>query len=69
MPAVLIETAFISNPGDVRLLSDPTFLQNIAAGIAAGVKAYAGAVPPPAAIPTNDARRLCSASTTPDSAG
>jgi N-acetylmuramoyl-L-alanine amidase len=45
MPAVLIETGFISNPGDVRLLGDPAFLQNLAAGIAAGVKAYAGAVP------------------------
>lgn len=45
MPAVLIEAAFISNPGDVGLLSDPAFLQNVAAGIAAGVKAYAGALP------------------------
>jgi N-acetylmuramoyl-L-alanine amidase len=45
MPAVLVETGFISNPGDVRLLGDPDFLQNVAAGIAAGVKAYAGAVP------------------------
>ena len=45
MPAVLVETGFISNPGDVQLLADPGFLQNVAAGIAAGVKAYAGAVP------------------------
>jgi N-acetylmuramoyl-L-alanine amidase len=45
MPAVLIETGFISNPGDVRLMQDPAFLQNVAAGIAAGVKAYAGALP------------------------
>jgi N-acetylmuramoyl-L-alanine amidase len=45
MPAVLIETGFISNPGDVRQLSDPAFLQNVAVGIAAGVKAYAGALP------------------------
>jgi N-acetylmuramoyl-L-alanine amidase len=45
MPAVLIETGFISNPGDVQLLSDGSFLQNVAAGIAAGVKAYAGALP------------------------
>jgi N-acetylmuramoyl-L-alanine amidase len=48
MPAVLIETGFISNPGDVRLLGDPNFLQNVAAGIAAGVKSYAGALPPAA---------------------
>ncbi len=45
MPAVLVETGFISNPGDVQLLSDPAFLQSVATGIAAGVKAYAGAVP------------------------
>jgi N-acetylmuramoyl-L-alanine amidase len=45
MPAVLIETGFISNVGDVRLLADPAFLQNVAAGIAAGVKSYAGALP------------------------
>jgi N-acetylmuramoyl-L-alanine amidase len=45
MPAVLIETAFISNPHDAALLASPAFLQNMAAGIASGVKAYAG-VPP-----------------------
>jgi len=43
MPAVLIETAFITNPGDVALLRQPAFWQNVAQGIANGVKAYAGA--------------------------
>jgi len=42
MPAVLIETAFVTNPGDVTLLRQPSFLQNVAQGIANGVKAYAG---------------------------
>ncbi|HZO92907.1 MAG TPA: N-acetylmuramoyl-L-alanine amidase [Candidatus Baltobacteraceae bacterium] len=42
MPAVLIETAFVTNPGDVALLRQPAFLQNLAQGIADGVKAYAG---------------------------
>jgi N-acetylmuramoyl-L-alanine amidase len=42
MPAVLIETAFISNPNDAQRLSSPAFLQNMAQGIANGVKAYAG---------------------------
>ncbi len=42
MPAVLIETAFATNPGDVTLLRQPSFLQNVAQGIANGVKAYAG---------------------------
>ena len=45
MPAVLIETAFISNPHDASLLASSAFLQNMAAGIANGVKAYAGAPP------------------------
>jgi N-acetylmuramoyl-L-alanine amidase len=45
MPAVLIETGFISNPGDVGFLSDPGFLQRVAAGIAAGVRAYTAAAP------------------------
>jgi N-acetylmuramoyl-L-alanine amidase len=42
MPAVLIETAFATNPGDVALLRQPSFLQNVAQGIANGVKTYAG---------------------------
>ena len=41
MPAVLIETAFVTNPGDVALLRQPSFLQNVAQGIANGIKAYA----------------------------
>jgi N-acetylmuramoyl-L-alanine amidase len=45
MPAVLIETAFISNAHDAALLADTNALQNIALGIAAGVRAYAGTVP------------------------
>jgi N-acetylmuramoyl-L-alanine amidase len=43
MPAVLIETAFVTNPGDVTLLRQSSFLQSLAQGIANGVKAYAGA--------------------------
>jgi N-acetylmuramoyl-L-alanine amidase len=43
MPAVLIETAFVTNPGDAALLHQPSFLQNLAQGIANGVKAFAGA--------------------------
>jgi N-acetylmuramoyl-L-alanine amidase len=42
MPAVLIESAFVTNAGDVALLRQPSFLQNVAQGIANGVKAYAG---------------------------
>ncbi len=42
MPAVLVETAFLTNAGDVALLRQPSFLQNVAQGIANGVKAYTG---------------------------
>jgi N-acetylmuramoyl-L-alanine amidase len=42
MPAVLIETAFVTNPADAELLHQPSFLQSLAQGIANGVKAFAG---------------------------
>ncbi len=42
MPAVLVETGFISNPGDVARFQSPAFLESMAQGIANGVKEYAG---------------------------
>ncbi len=42
MPAILIETAFLSNPDDAQLLKSPAFLQKIAVAIADGVGDYAG---------------------------
>lgn len=42
MPAVLVETAFLSNPQDAAKLRNPAFLQNVAQGIADGVRDYAG---------------------------
>jgi N-acetylmuramoyl-L-alanine amidase CwlD len=54
MPAVLVETAFLSNPDDAAKLKNPAFLQNIAQGIADGIGDYAGsprnAVPPQASM-------------------
>jgi N-acetylmuramoyl-L-alanine amidase len=43
MPAVLIETAFISNPSEERLLRDPTVQQRIADGIVRGIVRFLGA--------------------------
>jgi N-acetylmuramoyl-L-alanine amidase len=40
MPAVLVETAFMSNPGDAALLRSPEFLQRVARAIADGVGDY-----------------------------
>ena len=58
MPAVLIETAFVTNPGDVELLRQPSFLQNVAQGIANGVKAFAGTPARTRQQAVADARRL-----------
>jgi N-acetylmuramoyl-L-alanine amidase len=38
MPAVLIETAFLSNPGEARLLADEDFHRLVADGIVAAVR-------------------------------
>jgi N-acetylmuramoyl-L-alanine amidase len=40
MPAVLVETAFISNPSEARKLRDPAFLESAAQAIAKGIQHY-----------------------------
>ncbi|NNM92666.1 MAG: hypothetical protein HKL92_04930 [Candidatus Eremiobacteraeota bacterium] len=50
MPACLVETAFLSNPDDFALLTDPAWRQKVAVAIADGIADYAGA-PPPAIQP------------------
>lgn len=40
MPAILVETAFISNPYEAELLSTNTFRQNCAIGIANGIAEF-----------------------------
>ena len=39
-PSALVETAFINNPHEVKLLKDPAFQQRMAQQLANGVKAY-----------------------------
>jgi N-acetylmuramoyl-L-alanine amidase len=41
MPAVIVETAFISNPGEEKLIADPAWLDKAAGAIAAGIREYA----------------------------
>jgi N-acetylmuramoyl-L-alanine amidase len=41
MPAILVETAFLSNSGDAELLRSSAFLQKVAGGIADGIGDYA----------------------------
>jgi len=43
MPAVLVETAFLSNPDDRALLRSPDWLEKVARAIADGIGDYAGA--------------------------
>ncbi|HEY9086168.1 MAG TPA: N-acetylmuramoyl-L-alanine amidase [Candidatus Tyrphobacter sp.] len=47
MPAVLVETAFLSNPGDLARLTSPTWRQRLAEAIADGIETYARENPPP----------------------
>ncbi len=42
MPAVLIETAFLSNPREEELLQDPAFQKKIAQGIVEAIKKFKG---------------------------
>ena len=42
MPAVLVETAFLSNTHDSELLARPAFLDKLAQGIANGVMEFTG---------------------------
>ncbi len=51
MPAILVETAFLTNPGDFAMLTSPAWRQKVAEAIAQGIGDYAGA--PPAA-PSSD---------------
>jgi N-acetylmuramoyl-L-alanine amidase len=39
-PSALVETAFINNPREVKLLKDPLFQVNMAKQLATGIRAY-----------------------------
>ena len=40
MPAILVESGFLTNPSDAKLLDDDAFLDALAAGIAGGLEHY-----------------------------
>ena len=44
-PGVLVETGFISHPGEEKKLNDPVYLEKIARGIAEGIVSYHGSLP------------------------
>ena len=50
MPAMLVETAFISNPDEEKRLADPTFQRTLASAILDGIDRYFSRQPPPGTL-------------------
>lgn len=50
MPAMLVETAFISNYSEERQLTDPSFQRGIARAVLGGVETYFSRSPPPGTL-------------------
>ncbi len=50
MPAMLVETAFISNPDEERRLVDPAYQRQIAGAVLDGVKTFFTRQPPPGTL-------------------
>lgn len=47
VPSLLVETAFISNPGEEKKLNDPAYRTRLSAAILDGVRGYFHSQPPP----------------------
>lgn len=47
VPSILIETAFITDPGDARRLGDPAYREKLARAVLGGLKNYFEVTPPP----------------------
>ncbi|MGQ9425044.1 N-acetylmuramoyl-L-alanine amidase [Gilvimarinus sp. F26214L] len=47
MPSLLVETGFISNPGEAKRLSTPTYRRELARTIFSGIQNYFNQTPPP----------------------
>lgn len=50
MPAMLVETAFISNPEEERRLKDPAYQRKVASAVLDGVNTYFTRQPPPGTL-------------------
>jgi N-acetylmuramoyl-L-alanine amidase len=48
MPAILVETSFISNPRECKRLMDPTYQDRLSDGIVLGIENYIKATSPTA---------------------
>ena len=65
IPSILVETSFISNPGEERKLNDPRHQKKLAKAILGGVRSYFGSAPPPGTLlaarkPTSPAKYIIS---------
>lgn len=58
MPSILVETAYISNPGEERMLNDRKHQARLANAILAGVRSYFYTNPPPDTLIAADVRRV-----------
>jgi N-acetylmuramoyl-L-alanine amidase len=61
MPAMLVETAFISNPDEEKRLTDPAFQRTLASAILDGVDRYFARQPPPGTLYAARAQAIQSA--------
>jgi len=50
IPSILVETSFISNPGEERKLNDPRHQRKLAKAILGGVRSYFESAPPPGTL-------------------
>ena len=50
MPAMLVETAYISNPEEERRLTDPSYQRKVAGAVLDGINAYFTRQPPPGTL-------------------
>ncbi|MFO7339601.1 MAG: N-acetylmuramoyl-L-alanine amidase [Lysobacteraceae bacterium] len=50
MPAMLVETAFISNPEEEKRLTDPAFQRKVASAVLDGINTYFTRQPPPGTL-------------------
>jgi N-acetylmuramoyl-L-alanine amidase len=64
MPAMLVETAFISNPDEERRLIDPEYQRSLARAVLAGVNGYFTRQPPPGTLFAARAKALEASGTT-----
>lgn len=69
MPAMLVETAFISNPDEEKRLTDPVFQRTLASAILDGVDRYFSRQPPPGTLYASRAKESQSASASAASGG